>query len=758
MTLLTIIVPTYQVQGYIEECLDSILRQPFTDVEVIAVDDCSPDHSGAILDDYAARDSRVRVVHLEENVGLGEARNIGLTYATGEYVWFLDSDDWLADGALWSVAHRLQALQPDVLAVDYAKVRWDNKVQRRKLAAMLAKYPVPEVFELRDQPHMMKLFHVAWNKIFRRQFLLDHEIRFPVGLYEDVPVGHAVLILAKRISVLPELCVYYRQRRRGAITATSGRRHFEVFKQWALLFAYLDTLGERAREFRPLVFERMLYQVLLILENPERVSSGMRREFFGKIVEAYRLYLPAEGYERPTGRFPGLMHRAVARGSFRTYELVRFARRVRNAVKYRVRLLRAFAGRRVAAVRGQVHQQYYRLQLRRPIDENLAVYSIYWGRGYGCNPAAVYEKARELAPQVRGVWEVERDQVEQMPSGVEYVVMGTLKHHRLLARAKFFVNNVNFPGAVVKRRGSVHLSTNHGTPIKAMGVDQLKYPVGASTMNFALLLERCDRWDFSISPNAFTSRVWERAYPCKYETLEVGYPRNDQLVRATPEEIAEIRAKLGLLPNQRVLLYAPTHREYAGEYVQLLNAAQLVTALGPDTVLLLRAHHFYESADALSHPQVMDVSAYPRVEELYLAADALITDYSSAMFDYAVLDRPIVVYAPDWDIYRATRGVYLDILAEAPGVTAKTQHELAEIFLSGEAFGETAAKARQEFRARYCYLEDGRASERVVRRVFLGERTAATPVPAQKVGAHDSTPAAAVSPRPRPAPKLDAPV
>lgn len=755
MTLLTIIVPTYRVQGYIEECLNSMLRQPFTDVEVIAVDDCSPDHSGAILDDYAARDSRVRVVHLEKNVGLGEARNIGLTYATGEYVWFLDSDDWLADGALWSVANRLQALQPDVLAVDYAKVSWDNKIQRRKLTRLLARDPVPDVFELRDYPHMMKLFHVAWNKIFRRQFLLDHDIRFPVGLYEDVPVGHAVLILAKRISVLPELCVYYRQRRRGAITATSGRRHLEVFKQWGLLFAYLDTLGERAREFRPLVFERMLYQALMILENPERVSSGMRREFFGKIVEAYRLYLPAEGYERPTRRFLGLMHRAVARGSFRTYELLRFTRRVRNAVKYRVRLLRSFAGRAVSALRGQVYQQYYRLQLRRPIDENLAIYSIYWGRGYGCNPAGVYEKARELAPQVRGVWEVERDQVEQMPRGVEYVVMGTLKHYRLLARAKFFVNNVNFPGWVVKRRGSVHLSTNHGTPIKAMGVDQLKYPVGASTMNFALLLERCDRWDFSISPNAFTTRVWERAYPCEYETLEVGYPRNDQLVRATPEEMREIRAKLGLLPHQRVLLYAPTHREYAGEYVQLLNAAQLVTALGPDTVLLVRAHHFYQSAEALSHPQVMDVSAYPRVEELYLAADALITDYSSAMFDYAVLDRPIVVYAPDWDIYRATRGVYFDVFAEAPGITAKTQHELAEAFLSGDAFGETAAKARQEFRDRFCYLEDGRASERVVRRVFLGEE--GTRAQAQKARAPGATTSAVVvPPRPR-REKLDVP-
>src|SRR5687768_16263688 len=100
MTLLSLIVPAYRVQGYLRECMDSIRDQSFTDIEVIAVDDASPDSCGEILAEYAARDSRVRVVSLERNVGLGEARNIGLDQATGDYVWFVDSDDWLAEGCL----------------------------------------------------------------------------------------------------------------------------------------------------------------------------------------------------------------------------------------------------------------------------------------------------------------------------------------------------------------------------------------------------------------------------------------------------------------------------------------------------------------------------------------------------------------------------------------------------------------------------------------------------------------------------------
>jgi CDP-glycerol glycerophosphotransferase len=134
--------------------------------------------------------------------------------------------------------------------------------------------------------------------------------------------------------------------------------------------------------------------------------------------------------------------------------------------------------------------------------------------------------------------------------------------------------------------------------------------------------------------------------------LETGYPRNDRLVTATPAEVAEVRAELGLRPDQRVVLYMPTHRDAEAGYRALLDPDEVADLLPEDMVLLVRAHHFYRNANSSSHPRVRDVSAHGRVEDLYLAADVLITDYSSAMFDYAILDRPIVIYAPDWDAYR----------------------------------------------------------------------------------------------------------
>jgi CDP-glycerol glycerophosphotransferase len=115
---------------------------------------------------------------------------------------------------------------------------------------------------------------------------------------------------------------------------------------------------------------------------------------------------------------------------------------------------------------------------------------------------------------------------------------------------------------------------------------------------------------------------------------------------------------------------------------------------------------------------VRDVSSHPSVEELCLAADVLVTDYSSIMFDYAVLDRPIVIHAPDWDEYRERRGTYFDLMAEPPGVVAPDDDGV----VSAVRGGDDGARERAAFRARFCSLEDGGAAERVVRRVWLGDR------------------------------------
>jgi CDP-glycerol glycerophosphotransferase len=280
--------------------------------------------------------------------------------------------------------------------------------------------------------------------------------------------------------------------------------------------------------------------------------------------------------------------------------------------------------------------------------------------------------------------------------------------------------------------------THHGTPLKRMGLDLARSPVTAARMDFPALLRRAQRWDFSVSQNPFSSVIWERVFPTPFESIESGYPRNDVLATATDDDVRAIRARLGIEPGQTAVLYAPTHREYASGYVHVLDLAKVAEALGPDHVLLARLHYFYGEDPVLRelHRQgrVRDVAAHPSIEELSLAADALVTDYSSLMFDYAVLDRPIVIHAPDWETYRTVRGTYFDLMREPPGVVTRTEGELADALRSRAAWGEDATRLRAAFRERFCALDDGRAAERVVRRVWLGERrpAAVAAVPAAR--------------------------
>ncbi|MEU0598914.1 CDP-glycerol glycerophosphotransferase family protein [Streptomyces sp. NPDC006393] len=737
MPRLSLVVPVYKVQGYLAECLDSVLGQDYTDFEVIAVDDCSPDGSGAILDQYAQRDARVHVIHLTENVGLGRARNAGMEKTQGDYVLFLDSDDTLADGALGAISERLDATgDPEILVYDYARTYWDGRVRPNQLADLL-KHDGPDVFSLAERPQLLDLLQIVWNKAYRRDFVTRHGLTFPPGYYEDAPWTFCSLISAERIAVLDRVCVLYRQRREGGnILKTVSRKHFDVFDQYRRVFEYVDA-HPGLDSWRGPLFRKMVDHYLTVLERPGRLPQDARAEFFHRAAADYRARLP-EGFQRPGG---GRGHKfgMLERDAYTAMAGATAAVRLRQAVRTRTRMALNRSKRSAMGV-------FYQSQLRLPLDENLALFSAYWSRSVSCNPAAIDAELARRAPHIRRVWALRPEAADRAPKGVEVVRVGSKDYWAALARAKYLVNNVNFADAVVKREGQVHLQTHHGTPLKTMGLDQRKYPA-STDMDFDKLLERCDRWDFSISSNRFSTAVWERVYPCSYESLETGYPRNDILVTATSDDVRRARKALDLSDGAKAFLYMPTHREYQPGFTPSLDLARLAEELGPDVTLMVRGHYFYGSsphvAELRRSGRIVDVSGHARVEELYLAADALITDYSSAMFDYAVLDRPIIVFAPDWDIYSAVRGTYFNLLEESPGAVATSQAELIRLLGSDEYDGDRAAELRAAFRRRFCEFDDGRAAERVVRRVFLGEKTPLPFVPFAE-RPHAPTPAQAL--------------
>jgi CDP-glycerol glycerophosphotransferase len=661
---LSFVLVAHREQAFLEPCLASILGQDVRDLEVVAIDDASGDHVPELLDETAERDPRVRVEHLAERAGRGAGRNLGLARAQGDYVWFIRTTDLLVPGTLAGVVEQLAAQEPDVLLVQHLR---ESPIGRRRPGAR--------------QTGLADVSSHVFDKLLLREPLQALDVRFGAAGHDALSVTWPALLAAQRLALHEEPVYVCRHPPNATSDALTTGTPWDALDQYEAVLAR----GGAGEELTAAIRRHGL-------RLQRRLRGAERQAFLRRLA-------------RLAG---GEVWAAAALGGSRA------ARgRARRAPRRLRRRLRAWTDRDPV-------RRHYRARLREPLDPDLAVFAAYWYRGYACNPRAIHERARELVPGLRGVWVVKPEGVATVPDGVEHVVAGTEAYYDLIARATYFVNNVNFPDHLVTREGQIHVMTHHGTPLKRMGMDLADAP---GDRNLAGVLRRCRRWDYSVSANAFSTLVWERAYPTRYETLETGYPRNDVLATATDADVGRVRAALGIDPGQTAVLYAPTHREYDEDPTPPLDLAHFADGLGGDHVVLARMHYFHEQHPLLRElhdaGRIRDVAAHPAVEELCLAADVLVTDYSSIMFDYAVLDRPIVIHAPDWERYREQRGTYFDLMTEGPGAVARTDGELLELLRSGMSGGD---EARAAFRARFCSLEDGAAAERVVRAVFGGAR------------------------------------
>ncbi|GCB48844.1 CDP-glycerol glycerophosphotransferase family protein [Streptomyces sp. NL15-2K] len=713
MPRFSIIVPSHGVAGRLAQALDSVLAQSFGDFELIPVCDAPDSPAADVAAGHARRDSRVAPVHSPPSAGLAGARNTGMRAATGAYLLFLDGDDVLVPGALAALDARLTKTgDVDVLHFEHERTPWWEGEPSNPAAPVLATAP-PGAFSPGRAPQLTGVQLPAWSAAYRRAFVTEQQLPFPGGHFTDIGFGGLAALKAERIAVERSVVVRHLVRRQGNRLNLPGEHHFELLDQADLVLTRAAEQGLSGERLHAL-FEHLFAAVLKTAAHPRRLPS-QRRAYFRRASRLYRHHRPA-GFRAPGGSL-GVQHRLLASGSYAAF------RALRGANQQASRTLEHLP--RPHMLRTRLLYQHH---LRRPMDPDLAVYCAYWGRGYACNPAAIHAKARELAPHIRSVFLVKADQAHAMPDGIDHAVIGSHRYWEVLARAKYLINNANFAEGVVKRPGSVHVQTQHGTPLKKMGVDQSTYPVvAAATGSFAKLLGRVDRWDYNLSSNRHSTQMWERAFPGSYEHLEYGYPRNDVYYTATADDVARIRRELGVPEGKTAVLYAPTHRDHHTGFESGLDLEAFCEEAGEDVVVLLRAHYFYDRGGKKSSGRIIDVTAHRSSEDVCLAADALVTDYSSIMFDYANLDRPIVVYADDWEVYRETRGVYFDLMVAPPGPVARTPEDLARVFRDGSYADPRSAAHRARFRERFCQFDDGRAAERVVRRVFLGEPPEAIP-------------------------------
>jgi CDP-glycerol glycerophosphotransferase len=348
-----------------------------------------------------------------------------------------------------------------------------------------------------------------------------------------------------------------------------------------------------------------------------------------------------------------------------------------------------------------------------------------WRGLYADSPRSLSERVGRTWPSARRVW-VSADGTDGFPSDVRTVRRHTAAYFGRLLSADVLVANDIISKHLLKGPRTTYVQMWHGTPLKLIGHDERAHAYSGAAAHVKRMVRDVAKWDYLVSPSPECTRLFRSAFGYSGPVWETGYPRNDVLSSPEAGRIrTRVREQLGLHPEALVVLYAPTWRdddksEEGGFRQSVMPDLDVLAEALPDGArLLMRTHKNVTAPVPLERPDlVVDVSAHPEIAELYLAADVLVSDYSSAIFDFAVTRKPIALFAPDLDRYRDdVRGLYFDYETWAPGPVAATDDELASVLADLGHVSPRYAAAYDEFLVRFCPHEDGRATERVLERV-----------------------------------------
>ncbi|WP_211878089.1 CDP-glycerol glycerophosphotransferase family protein [Pseudarthrobacter albicanus] len=371
---------------------------------------------------------------------------------------------------------------------------------------------------------------------------------------------------------------------------------------------------------------------------------------------------------------------------------------------------------------GRFNQQTLRTPVTVGGDAELTdaiLFMCFGGRRATDSPRRLLEEFQSRGSRWPMYWAV-ADFSVPVPAGTEPVLIGSRLWYQLLSEVRILINNNNFPFYFRKREGQVYIQTWHGTPLKKLGNDVARTNFSLSYWN--LMWREAEYWDALLAQNDYAAGVLANCFGFEGRVVTEGYPRNDSLTRERmAEDRPAIRRRLGIPEGKTAILYAPTWRDDAKnasrqyEMVTYLDFEKAQQLLGDDYVLLLRGHHnIAGQRQTAANKFVIDVTEYPEVNDLYAAADILVNDYSSVMFDFCVTGKPIIFLTPDIEQYRdSTRGFYFDLEEKAPGPLHNTTEQVVRSIKNISSVSRRYAPKYEAFVEAFASQCDGEATQRV---------------------------------------------
>lgn len=715
---------------YLRDCLESIAEQQFKDYETVLVLDHTEDDISELVNEFGSK-IHLRVYELEEKTGVSAARNLGLDKAQGEYVYFVDNDDYLYGE---SIKQLLDVMDEDSdMAYGKIKYTWfqrqafnENQGDEEENEFQL-RFDFNDPIEYRYVRYRRLEKLTVLGALYKRTLFTENNIRFNDEqlFYSDALVVTAILKYAKNIKCC-ESALYV-------------KRHHNDKQNNPAIIQYTK------EETMPYYFVAYKNSIKMAGDN-KKLKKHLNVILAKFIVKEYIKKIRWSDDERWKGEYyEGILElvKDMDKKSLKGCDFTRAEKKMVYAFmegdfkKMQKKSLRVLFNRKVKKMFQNKRVMYKTITLyvfsKLKPKENWIIFESFMGRNCSGQPKYIYKYLQEnYGNKYKYIWVVDRKGVKIPGKGYKKCKRFGLRYYYYMNRSKYWVNNMRQPLSVPRRKETIMLATWHGTPLKRLVFDM--DDVHSANPRYKDTVYRQTReWDYLLSDNPFSTEKFQSCFLFEKEKiLEYGYPANDPLYAPDREErAAKIKKRLGIPADKKVILYAPTWRDdnfyEQGQYgFDLdLDVNRLQKEFGDEYVLLLRLHYFIvDKLDLSKYGEfTVDGSSYDDITDLYLISDLLITDYSSVFFDYANLKRPVLYFTYDLEKYRdVLRGFYLDMEKDLPGPLLLTNDEVVDAIKNIDKIQETYKERYEEFYNRFCCVDDGHAAQRVVEKVFAPEK------------------------------------
>lgn len=315
--------------------------------------------------------------------------------------------------------------------------------------------------------------------------------------------------------------------------------------------------------------------------------------------------------------------------------------------------------------------------------ENTIIFSSFGGRRFDDSPKAIYYEicSREEFANWDIVWAFVNPNEYDIPRGRK-VKIDSIGFYRALLYSRVWVSNSGMDrGIGFYKKGIIKVETWHGTPLKKIAGEENTNAIGGKNKKKEGII---DRHTIRCAQSEYDKEIFSRVFNADKETFILcDLPRNDCLKNINSKRVDELRRSLSIPNDKKIILYMPTYREYQVDgkgntcFNIPIHIEKWKQQLGEEYILLIRAHYAVIRQLEVSEDSFLkDVSQYPSLSDLYSVADILISDYSSAYFDYSILNKPMLCYAYDYDEYVEKRGLYLKLEETLPCPIDKTEKNL----------------------------------------------------------------------------------